>query len=202
MLAGDFTAFTSPQCNGGRQVALRAPYVNNRIDPALFSPAALNIAKRLPSTTDPCGQITFDVKGDRDEKQTLARIDYQASAKHSFFGRYFLTRFTQPSGYAGGSDNVLKTVNQGANDWSHSLTLRRDNGAQLVDRQLAAVRGEQGDGRQLPDAVLLAEGHRRKRLQLRPGIHGVERAPAASRCIRPTRRGRSSITTPTSWART
>ena len=41
MLAGDFTTFTSPQCNGGRQVALRAPYVNNRIDPALFSPAAL-----------------------------------------------------------------------------------------------------------------------------------------------------------------
>src|SRR5207248_10915799 len=59
---------------------------------------------------------------DRDEKQTLARIDYQASAKYSFFGRYFLTRFTQPSAYAGGTDNVLKTVNQGANDWSHSMT--------------------------------------------------------------------------------
>jgi hypothetical protein len=25
----------------------------------------------------------------------------------TFFGRYFLTRFTQPSGYTGGSDNVL-----------------------------------------------------------------------------------------------
>src|SRR5262245_27611475 len=63
MLAGDFTAFTSPQCNGGRQVTLRAPYVNNQISPALFSPAALNLAKRLPSSTDPCGQITYDVKG-------------------------------------------------------------------------------------------------------------------------------------------
>ena len=40
MLAGDFTAFTSPACNGGRQVTLRAPYVNNQINPALFSPAA------------------------------------------------------------------------------------------------------------------------------------------------------------------
>src|SRR6266850_2258364 len=122
MLAGDFSAFTSPQCNGGRQVALRAPYTNNQISPALFSPAALNLAKRLPGTTDPCGQITYDVKSDRDEKQTLARDDYQLSSKHSFFGRYFLTRFTQPSAYAGGSDNVLKTVNQGANDWSYSLT--------------------------------------------------------------------------------
>src|SRR5438552_4259815 len=122
MLAGDFTTFTSPQCNGGRQVTLRAPYANNRIDPALFSPAALNLAKRLPGSTDPCGQITFDVKSDHDEKQTLARIDYQVSAKYSFFGRYFVVRFTQPSGYAGGSDNVLKTATQGGNDWSHSLT--------------------------------------------------------------------------------
>ena len=59
MLAGDFTAFASPACNGGRQIALRAPFVNNRIGPALFSPAAVNLAKRLPTTTDPCGEIRF-----------------------------------------------------------------------------------------------------------------------------------------------
>ena len=123
MLAGDLRDFASPACNGGRQVTLRAPYVNNQINPAQFSPAALNIVKRLPGSTDPCGQITYDVTSDRDEKQTLGRVDYQLGAKHSFFGRYFLVRFTQPSAYAGGSDNVLKTVNQGANDWSHSLTL-------------------------------------------------------------------------------
>ena len=123
MLAGDFTIVTSPQCNGGRQVALRTPYVDNRINPVLFSPAALNLARRLPTTNDPCGQITYDIGSDRDEKQTLARVDYQLSAKHSFFGRYFVTRFTQPAGYAGGSDNLLKTTNQGADDWSHSTTL-------------------------------------------------------------------------------
>ena len=33
MLAGDFTAFASPACNGGRQIALRAPFVNNRLVP-------------------------------------------------------------------------------------------------------------------------------------------------------------------------
>src|SRR5215813_2365795 len=43
MLAGDFTAFASPACNAGRQLTLRAPYVNNRIDPSLFDPVALKI---------------------------------------------------------------------------------------------------------------------------------------------------------------
>src|SRR5207253_10090657 len=55
------------------------------------------------------------------------------------------------------------------------IRLGRHDGTELVDRQLAAVRVEHGDGRQLPDPVLLAEGYRRKCLQLRSGIHGVER---------------------------
>jgi hypothetical protein len=123
MLAGDFREVTSPACNGGRQIALRAPFVNNRIDPALFSPAALNFARRLPTSTDPCGQVTFSVKSDRDDAQALAKIDYQAGARHSIFGRYFLTRITAPPGYAGGSDNILKTNVSGADDVVHSVTL-------------------------------------------------------------------------------
>ena len=35
--------------------------------PALFSPAALNLVRRLPATTDPCGQITYTTSDDRDE---------------------------------------------------------------------------------------------------------------------------------------
>src|SRR5262249_31836352 len=56
MLAGDFTAFPSPACNGGRQISLRAPFVNNRISPTLFSSPAVAFASKLPSTADPCGQ--------------------------------------------------------------------------------------------------------------------------------------------------
>src|SRR5262249_25806405 len=37
MLAGDFTAFASPACNGGRPLTLRAPFVNNTINPSQFS---------------------------------------------------------------------------------------------------------------------------------------------------------------------
>jgi len=123
MLAGDFGAFASPACNGGRQVTLRAPFVNNQVNPALFSPAAMNLARRLPTTTDPCGLIKYDVASNSNEAQSLVRIDYQLNAKHSLFGRYLTTRVKNPPGYAGGSDNLLKTDTAGANDVVHSLSL-------------------------------------------------------------------------------
>ena len=59
MLAGDFTAFASPACNGGRQIALRAPFVNNRDQPGALQPRRAEARRRLPTTTDPCGEITF-----------------------------------------------------------------------------------------------------------------------------------------------
>src|SRR5262245_14073180 len=59
MLAGDWTTFTSAGCNAGRPTTLRAPFVNNRIDPALYSKAAINIANYLPKPDNDCGEITF-----------------------------------------------------------------------------------------------------------------------------------------------
>ena len=50
MLAGDFTGYASPACNAGQQIALRAPFVNNRIDPALLSQAAIGISHEIPLT--------------------------------------------------------------------------------------------------------------------------------------------------------
>jgi len=91
MLAGDFTAFSSPQCNAGRQIALRAPFVNNRIDPALFSPAALKLTSMLPSTTDPCGQVIWGSPRDSNESQAIGKLDYQWQANHTVFGRYMRT---------------------------------------------------------------------------------------------------------------
>src|SRR4029077_15650782 len=65
MLAGDFTTFASPACQGrtgdfhtlaspagrGRQVNLAAGFAGNRIDPARFSPAAMKMVSFLPKTT-------------------------------------------------------------------------------------------------------------------------------------------------------
>ena len=49
MLRGDFTTFASALCQGGRPLTLRGPFVNDQVNPALLSPAAVNIAKRFKS---------------------------------------------------------------------------------------------------------------------------------------------------------
>src|SRR5581483_9155492 len=43
MLNGDWTTFESPACNGGVQRNLGAPFVGNKISPALYDPAAMKI---------------------------------------------------------------------------------------------------------------------------------------------------------------
>ena len=121
MLAGDFTTFASPACQG-RQVTLGAGFVGNRIDPARFSPAGLKLASHLPKTTDPCGQVTFSIPDDRDEGQYVGRSDFQLSADHSIFGRYMATRDKKPSAF-GATGNVLTTVNPQINNLAQSLTL-------------------------------------------------------------------------------
>jgi len=127
MLAGDFTGLASPACNAGRQVALRAPFVNNRIDPALFSQAAVTISKRLPVTNDPCGEIRYSVPLDNNDKQIVARLDHQMSANHSMFGRYIDT-----------FENRLPTLSRTGN----ILTVRREFGANKKARAQSTALGD------------------------------------------------------------
>jgi hypothetical protein len=122
MLAGDFTTLASPACQG-RQLTLAAPFVGNRIDPARFSPAALNLVKRLPPSTHPCGEITYESTENLDEHQPVGRIDYQWSRSQSIFARYLGTRITIPPGYGGGSDNILKSNTAGSYNLLHSVAL-------------------------------------------------------------------------------
>ena len=123
MLAGDFTTFASAQCQGGRQVNLGAPYVNNRLDPARLSPAGLNIAARLPKTTDPCGEVTFGSADNSNEHQIVGRVDYQLTSDVSIFGRYFSQKFLKDPGFAGGDDNILKTAAFGSDAMLHAVNL-------------------------------------------------------------------------------
>src|SRR5438477_7637214 len=75
MLAGDWTAVTSPACNGGRQIALKAPFINNTIDPSLFATPSVNVTKKIPTTADPCGQVRFGRLTNSDERVYIAKVD-------------------------------------------------------------------------------------------------------------------------------
>ena len=123
MLAGDFTAAASPACNAGRQVTLRAPFVNNRIDPALFSPAARFIAGKLPTPDDAaCGRVTTRVPLDSNQHQWVTRGDYQLSSDHTVFGRYLTTpNFDKPPYPRSGS--LLGQTPLGHKASQHSLTI-------------------------------------------------------------------------------
>src|SRR5207302_4113211 len=81
MLAGDFTAFASPACNAGRQITLRAPFANNRVDPALLDSAAVKLSALLPKTDDPCGRVVYGQTSNSNAWQFVARMDYQLSDK-------------------------------------------------------------------------------------------------------------------------
>ena len=122
MMAGDFRQFASPACNAGRQITLRAPFVNNTVNPALFSPAVLNLVNRLPSTTDPCGEVTYVTSNDSSQSQAVGRIDYQLSSNRSLFGRYMATIYDEPAPFSK-SGNVLTTGTPGLDNLAQSLAL-------------------------------------------------------------------------------
>jgi hypothetical protein len=122
MLAGDFRDFASPACNSGRQITLRAPFVNNQIDPGLFSRPALNMAATFPKAEDPCGRSTYGAVEKRDEMQFVSKVDLQATSEHSMFGRYMATTLNLPIPYSL-SNNVLVTGQQGFNNLAQSYAL-------------------------------------------------------------------------------
>ncbi len=121
MLAGDFTTFASAACNSTGAVNLRAPFTNNRIDPSQFSKAALAIASKLPAPVNACGEVTYGNPLHRNDGQIVGRVDYQASAKHSLFGRYLATWYKVAVPYEL-SKNLLSTADRGYNNASHALT--------------------------------------------------------------------------------
>src|SRR5256712_5352909 len=119
MMAGDFTAITSPAC--GRAVTLRATdgvdgtptgFANNRINPALFNPVAVNLTKRLPAAQNDCGLVTYGTPNKENDKQVIGRMDYQLNPKHSIMGRVLFTNLDRPVPYELTPDNVL-TVSKG-----------------------------------------------------------------------------------------
>ena len=120
MLAGDFTALTSSPCSS-KPITLAAPFVGNKVSPALFNPQALNFEKFIPVSTDPCGKVQYGVLNDDSEDQVIARVDYNRSEKHTILARYFYSDYRNPPLYDG--KNALTTTKVGVADRSQSITV-------------------------------------------------------------------------------
>jgi hypothetical protein len=115
-LNGDFSALASAACqsSGVARTILdpvtRTPFPNNQIPTARFSAPAVALLKYLPTSTDPCGRLTYAIPNPNNENQIVTRGDWQQSSKHSLFGRYFVADFSNPPLFDG---NLLNTTRAG-----------------------------------------------------------------------------------------
>jgi hypothetical protein len=121
-LAGDFTTLASPSCNNGKQITLKAPFVNNKT--TSLNSVALNFLKYIPTSTDPCGLLVYTVPSTDHENQEVARIDYTLGPRQSLYGRYFITDYEHPPVF----DNNL-------------LNLQTDAAVGLHDRVQSSIMG-------------------------------------------------------------
>jgi hypothetical protein len=122
MLAGDFSQIASAACNAGRAITLRGPFADNRVSPGLLSPAALQISRRLPATTDPCGRVAYSRRSESDEIQAIGKVDVQVSTNHTIFGRYMATTYVQPPPFSFEDANILASTIGGRDNLAQSFT--------------------------------------------------------------------------------
>lgn len=127
-LTGDFSSITSAGCqSNGVAITLKDPatglaYPGNKIPANQLNPAALKLASTyLPVTNDPCGKVQYGIRQTGDEDQIVGKVDWAHNEKHSFFGRYFLAQFSNPSVYDG--KNLLTTTQPGNLERTQSVTL-------------------------------------------------------------------------------
>ncbi|MEQ1947011.1 MAG: carboxypeptidase-like regulatory domain-containing protein [Bryobacteraceae bacterium] len=123
MLKGDFRTFAA--CNGR---TLSAPFgtngfAANMIDPALFSPAAVKIAQRLPKALDGCGTYLTGNPLSENDHEVNTRVDYQMSEKQTLFGRYMLVKQDIAVPYSLAPNDVLTAGGIGSNDQFNSFAL-------------------------------------------------------------------------------
>src|SRR6266545_1209150 len=125
MLAGDFSTVASAQCRAQGNLALPASlgFVNNRINPALLSPAALKIARLLPTTSDPCGQIAYSRPTKPVENQPIARLDWRLTNSQTLFVRYMLSTVFWDPAFANANGNILAATLGGRDNTVHSLAI-------------------------------------------------------------------------------
>src|SRR5438093_7791203 len=127
MLTGDFTTFASQACNSGRQIQLRPPFNNNRIDPGQFSKTGLGLVMltlaQAPPQDDDCGHVRYGRPLSANEYQGVSRFFFSSRRRHTRFGRYQILPTIQPNAYQLTPNNVLNAPANGTDSWLQDLAV-------------------------------------------------------------------------------
>jgi hypothetical protein len=122
-LGGCRTTLVNATGSGATPGQLRGPFANNRVDPSLFSKAALNLVARLPKPIDECGLVRHSVRNQSDSHELNGKIDYNRSANHSIFGRFMLVPESRSIPHNFNPDNILNVGTGGASNLGSFYTL-------------------------------------------------------------------------------
>jgi hypothetical protein len=99
-LGGDFSALDGAGCQakGTPRTIVDPttgnPLPNDQIATSRFDPAAVALAKYLPHSASPCGQVTYGIPVQSNESQYVSRVDWIINPKHTLYGRYFVDNYT------------------------------------------------------------------------------------------------------------
>jgi Carboxypeptidase regulatory-like domain len=162
VLNGDWSQIESASCQANGQArsiynpANGEPYANDFVDPTTYNQQALALLKYVPSSGDPCGRITYAIPEPQREDQYIGRVDWNQSAKHSLFGRYFFADYKSPAAF---NDNFLLTTQRGVLDRTQSVVIGDTysispttlNTAHLAWTRLAITRGPSAQQKNLAD---------------------------------------------------
>jgi hypothetical protein len=162
VLSGDWSQIESASCqsNGVARTIINPatgnPFASDYVDPSTYNQQALNLLKYVPPSSDPCGKITYAIPEPQREDQYIGRVDWNPSAKNSFFGRYFFADYKSPAAF---DNNFLLTTQRGVLDRSqavtvgdtYSITPNTLNTAHLAWTRLAITRGAAPDMKNLAD---------------------------------------------------
>jgi hypothetical protein len=86
---------------------------------SMYDPAALNLLQYLPTSTDPCGLVSYQIPNNYTEHQGISRVDWNVSPQQTLFFRYFISNFEFPVAFD--TSNILETTTPGQDTRDQSV---------------------------------------------------------------------------------
>ncbi len=127
VIDGNFSQIASSACTSNhKNVQLKnpftgAPFAGDQIPVSMFDPAAIKLLNYLPAATNQCGEVIYGIPANNNEYETIGRVDWLISSKHTLFARYFIDDYTLPATFD--STNALVTTNPGNDERAQTITL-------------------------------------------------------------------------------